>query len=408
MPIMDRRSNLTPANTRAADVAARMVEHIVPMQQQKSMAAFRVQGIQGVLYNRLTQGRRCTCNTKNNTTNTLSPDGKASTGAMNRILTGATNFGVSNYNSSPEDDFNSFSDGPTSANDHLSKWLGDLNIVGDQDGNTNQVDIGPSVGDNGQSSPDLVDLFSGFDLSHLGITDVSCPICFGSGYIGGYSMFRGSRVVLVPSDFSTTSTYELPKFALSPGAHNATITFPRGAVGMDAFRVMLNDKPVDAKFWIDGVDATNRRMLNWCDGRPHQLVVDTKSPMTHVEIQFALSNEPVYFEIPKLTKTADISFLEQQEPFQIIVSPDVPVLQSMDLITESQMGKVLIVSTVNPWNTRNRAMLGHECQVRVAQPQELWRIMPFRRPLTAQKTTDMATPSRSRPLSGTAVKGFAF
>lgn len=408
MPIVDRRSNITPANARNADVASRLVDSIIPIAQQKLLAAFRVQGIQGVLYNRLTQGRRCTCNTKNSTVNTLSPDGKASSGTINRVLTGATNFGISNYNASPEDDFNSFSDGPTSPNDHINKWLGDLNIVGDQDGNVNQVDVGPSVGDNGQSSPDLVGLFSGFDLSHLGITDVSCPICFGSGYVGGYSMFRGSRMVLVPTDFVTTSTYELPSFELSPGSHTTSLTFPRGAVGLDAFRVMLKDKPVGAQFLIDGVDATNRRILNWCDGKPHQLVINTGSPMTHVEIQFALSNEPVYFEIPKLTKTADISFLEQQEPFQIIVSPDVPVLQSMDLITESQLGKVLIVSTVNPWNTKNRAMLGHECQVRVAQPQELWRIMPIRRPVAGQKVTDAAIPSRSKPLSGTAVKGFTF
>lgn len=409
MPIVDRRSNLTPANARASDVAAYMTEHVVPMQQQRTLAAFRVQGIQALHYSRLTQGRRCTCSTQNNTVAGLSPDGKATSGAINRILTGTANFGVSNYKSSPEEDFANFADSPTSPDNSVSQWLGDLNRVGPDDGHSNQLEFEPAVGDNGQYSPDLEDLLANFDMSHMGISDVSCPICFGSNYVGGYSLLRGSRMVLIPTDFITESFYELPAFELSAGVHTTTVTLPLGAVGVDAFRVFRSDTVVSATFTIDGISTSNRSILSWCDGRPHVITVTTASPMTHMEMQFALSNEPVYFEIPKLTKTADISFLEQQEPFQIVMSPDVPILQSQDIITESQLGKVLIVQTVNPWNTKNRNMLGHECMVRVAQPQELWRIMPFRRPVAGQKTTNAARPSQSRPLSGTSVlKGFKF
>ena len=405
MPIIDRRSNLTPANARNADVASRLVHDIMPIAQQKIMAAFHVQGIEAVLYNRLTQGRRCTCNTQNNTVNKLSDDGKASPGAINRVLAGTTNFGVSNYSASPEEDFNNFNENPTSPNNPFDQWLGDLNTVGDHD-TANEAEDGPSVGDNGQYSPDLDDIFDGFDMSHLGISDVSCPICFGAGYVGGYSMFRGYRNVLIPADFSSTADLILPSLELYPGTHSVTVVLPRGAVGVDVFRAMQQDKAIDATFTIDGTPAANRRILDWCDGGPHQIVITTTKPMSHFEMQFALSNESIYFEIPRLSKSADISLLEQQEPFQIIVSPDVPLLQSQDIIAESQLGKILIVGSVNPWNTRNRSMLGHECQVRVAQPQELWRIMPFRRPLTGQKPTNAVVPSRSRPLSGTAAKSF--
>ncbi len=408
MPIIDRRAGLVPANSRNADVASKLLDDIMPVVQQKFAAAFRVQGIQAVLYNRLTQGRRCTCNTRNNTVAGLSPDGKASTGAINRVLSGVTNFGVSDYKATPEDDFNSFHDSPTSPNNAINQWLGDLNLVGSDDGGSNQVENESAVGDDGQFSPDLENLFNEFDMSHLGVSDVSCPICFGAGYVGGYSMFRGNRQTLVPTDFATQSFLDPKTFELSPGVHTATLVFPLGASGVDAFRVFLNDKVVAAEFTIDGVSASNRRVLNWCDGKPHTLVVTTQSAMTHMEIQFALSQDPVYFEIPKLTKTADISFLEQQEPFQIVMSPDVPLLQSMDLIAESQLGKILIVQTVNPWNTRNRSMLGHECMVRVAQPQELWRIMPFRLPVNSQKTTNLATPTKGKPMSGVNQRGFTF
>jgi len=384
-----------------------MVEHLAPMVQQRSMAAFRVQGIQGVLYNRLTQGMRCTCNANNSVVNTLSPDGKASAGAINRVLTGHQNFGVSGYQDSPDDDFANFAEDPQGNDDDLTKWLGTLETVGVDRGGANLITADAAVGDNGQYSPDLDAMLEGFDM-RFGMSDVSCPICFGASYVGGYSMFRGYRRVLVPTEFNTASTFDLPKFELSAGTHTVTLTLPRGAVAVDAFRVMLQDKVVAASFTLDGISLTGRSPLHWCDGKAHQLQVVTQSSMTHMEIQFALSAEPVYFEIPKLTRNADISVLEQQEPFQIVVSPDVPIVQSLDVITESQLGKVLIVQTVNPWNTRNRAMLGHECMVRVAQPQELWRILPFRMPLTAQKTTNAAIPSKSKPLSGTSVKGFTF
>lgn len=131
--------------------------------------------------------------------------------------------------------------------------------------------------------------------------------------------------------------------------------------------------------------------------------------MTHLEMQFGLSKEPVYFEIPKLTKTSDISLLEQQEPFQIIVSPDIPHLDSMDIIADSQLGKILIVQNANPWNTRNRNMLGYECQVRVAQPQELWNILPRRRHVTGQKRVRAAAPTKGVVPSGlSTLKGFTF
>ena len=246
--------------------------------------------------------------------------------------------------------------------------------------------------------------------SILGISDVSCPICFGSGYVGGYAPFRTWRHVIVPSELDTNSFYELPDLELSAGTHRVMVTLPRGAVILDVFRTMCKDKVTASKFYLDGIEVTNRRILDYCDGAPHELKIVTAEPLTHVEMQAALSKEPIYFEFPKRTKSADISLLEQTDPFQIVVSPDVPLLQSLDIISESQNGKILIVQSVNPWNTRNHQMLGWECQVRVVQPQELYRILPFRRHVAGQKRTDYAIPSKAQATSGLSVVrgGFQF
>ena len=396
---MDRKSPISSANARASDVAARMVEQLAPIQQQKMMSAFRVQGIQGVLYSHLTQGVRCTCHTKDATVVQLSPDGKAAPGAINRVLTGNTNFGISKY-ATPDEEFDSFDIEPTSPQNPFNEWLGDLNT------SDNHLSDEPAVNDDGQSSPDLDDLLEGFDLGELGLSDVSCPICFGSSYVGGYSAFRGFRRVIIPSELSTSSTLDLPSFELQPGTHSVKVTLPQGANQLEAFRVLCGKKVVPATFALDGTPLANQNILRWCDGRPHVLTIQTASPMTHMEIQFSLSPEPIYFEVPKRQHSSSIEFLEQQEPFQILVSPDVPAMKTLDIIAESQMGKMLIVQSVNPWTTRNRNMLGHEVMVRVAQPQELYNILPFRGRITGQKVGSNVPMAQGKPLSG--YKGITF
>ena len=402
MPFLERRSPMTPANARASDIASRMVEHLVPLQQARMAAAFRVQGIQGILYSHLTQGRPCTCKSANHEVNRLSPDGKADLGTINRVLSGSSNFGVSDYESSPEDDFEFLDDAPTSPNNKFQQWVHNVQAADDDPSDE------PTVGDDGQSSPDLENLLGGFDLGSIGYSDVSCPICFGSGYVGGYSMSKGFRRVLIPSEMQTQSTLDLPSFALLPGTHTVNLTLPRGATQLDVFRALNGSSVVAVDFYLDNIPLKGKNVLRFCDGRQHLLTIDAKVPITHVEIQFATSEESMYFEIPRLSKSADIAVLEQQEPFQIIVSPDVPMLKSLDVIAESQRGKLLIVQTVNEWNTRRREMLGHEIMVRVAQPQELYRILPVRSKVTAQQPIEPARPAKSKTISGMSNDSFTF
>lgn len=393
---------MTSANARASDVAARLTESVIPLQQQRMAAAFRVQGIQGILYSQLKQGVRCSCHSKNVTTSQLSPDGKASPGAINRVLTGEK-FGISDYKDTPETEFDEFDELPTSPKNPFNQWMGDLNT------GKNQPSGESEVHDDGQSIGDIDDILGDFDLGSAGFSDVSCPICFGSSYVGGYSMFNGHRLVVVPQQMQTASTLDLLTFELAPGTHNAVITLPRGAVSLDVFRAMRNDTPVSVQFKIDDQPLANTNILRFCDGKPHVLQIIAQVPITHVEIQFATSDQSLYFEFPKRTKTSDLALLEQEEPFQIIVSPDIPVLNTLDVIAESQSGKLLLVTNANQWNSRNRQMLGHEVMVRVTQPQELYRILPLRRHIANQKVVKTVRPAKSSTISGfTSTKGFTF
>jgi len=380
-------------------------------------SAFRVQGIQAILYNRLSSGIVCSCKSKDK--QVLARNGDAQhdeVGAADRTNT-TQQFGIGTYNpSSPDADFDddNFHEEATSPNNPLANWMGDAHRVGhERDGANVVLDISANS-DTGQFSPELDDVFSAFDLGSIGFSDVSCPVCFGSGYVGGYSQFRGWRQVVAATQITdTTSTLDLSlsTLALRPGTHQFALTLPLGCVLVDVFRALNGDKVIPAQILIDGQDTANKRLLNWFDGRVHVITIVAADPFTHFEAQAATTLESVYFEFPKRTKSADISLFEKTEPFQIIMGPEVPQLDTLDIIAESQTGKFLIVQTTNDWQTRNSQMLGFECTVRVAQPAELWRILPQRRYVDiGQKTTKIATPTQARVKSGLAPgnDGFSF
>jgi len=404
VPSIVRTNNrTTPANNINADVAERAVSEIVPVFQRRYYNAFRIQGIEVMAYNRLTSGRKCTCQASRKQLNgLLNEDGKASPGTINRLLTGDLEFDVTPYGQA-YGEVNPLAAGPngqTSPFDLNNPNQGVFDIV-TPDGSFPFADVQPygdAFGDNGPSNPvNIDDLVGDFDTSVLGFSDVACPICFGSGFVGGFSPLHSNRRVYTVSDLSLVQgeidVTERPWVAREVRGFSQKIMLPRGALAVDSFKVWNNLKIVPTQFSIDNQVINNLyQVLQYCDGRPH-LISAQFSPaqdFTHFELQFTMSSESLYFEFPKRPSSADTSLLEQMEPFQIIMSPNIPFIEAMDVIVESQLGKVLVVQNVNPWTTRQRNILGPECQVRVIQPQEIFRILPARgRIPTKDATTKM-------------------
>ena len=406
VPIVDRRNTLTPNNDKAVDVSSKLIKTIMPIQQQRVKDAFRVQGIRAVLYHRLTSGKPCTCVAAQSEMSKLDPNGNGGVGFINEMLTGGQ-FGVEEYdaptlghfgsygNYSPETNFQrksgSIQDRPPAPTNKLNAWLGIGDNYGDGTHSLN-THVEPTASTSSNGIIDITSPYdnpnSPFDPFAIGISESSCPICFGSGFVGGYSPYKTWRQVIVPSDMSSTSVLDPLTWSLSPGTHTFRITLPKGAISVDSCRVFNGFTPVAYDLIVANQPIGNpHQLLLYCDGKPHDVVITTADKLTHVELQFALDTESVYFEIPKLTKNHDISLLETTEPFQIQMPPDVPELGPLDIITESQLGKTLVVQTVNPWNTRDRALLAWEAMARVIQPQEIYRILPFRKHLSQQQPT---------------------
>lgn len=400
MPFVDNTNNrVLAANARAADVAEKAVKEIMPVMQQRNYDAFRVQGIEAIHYNRLSSGRKCVCQSVQKQVNgLLGKDGKADIGTINALITGNTDFGVTPYN------FNqqrvTGQTGQTSPQAPVNKYQGVFDLLSDGQELPLADLLGErksGFGDNGPVDATNIDeMVADFDASSFGFSDIACPICFGTGYVGGYTPYHGHRQVLTTTDLQIepTGRLDLTKapFVAYAKSFNVILKLPRGAIGIDVFRVLNGAEPVGAVFSIDGTTLTNSmQVLNFCDGKQHLLNASNLSEFTHLEMQFNLSTESVYFEFPKRPSSNNTALLEQTEPFNIILSPNVPIMESRDIIVEQMLGKILVVQNVNPWNSRDRNVIGWEAQVRVIQPQELYRIMPGRgRTKSKDETTNIA------------------
>lgn len=409
MPIKSSSNNqIMPANARASDVAAKTIKELINVQQTRNMSAMRVQGYQGILYTRLISGVKCTCQASSKALNTrLNENGKASEGTINKLLLGEMSFDVTPYGarSTPVENV---TENVTSPQAPVNKNQGVFDIVS-SDANTYSSarieEYGSAFGDNGplELDFDLDSLAGDYDAAHLGFTDTTCAICFGSGFVGGYTPFNTYRKIYTANDFAVTLVESVldpttkPWHAESP-SFQASVLFPRGVCGVDSFKVWNNKKCLAANFTVDGFAIQHTgNLLSYCDGRPHLVTATFKEPTkwTHLEVQFAVSSDSPYFEFPKLTQSQSAELLDKTDPFQIILGPNVPAIKGEDIIVDSTYGKALIVQSVSNWNTRERNNLGWDCNVRVAQPQEIFKILPKRgRVLTKSLTTNTSHPNK--------------
>ncbi len=449
--VIKTNNRVVANNARASDVARKAVDEIVQVQQQKTLSAMRVQGFQGILYNRLTSGMPCTCQSERRTINSLlDEEGKASTGTINQLLTGEspTRFGIRDYGAfrnqdhgpSPLDGrdprtglypleiltpldpekqkveatrkFHEQTRGQLEGNFDLVKsaqeMIESFDSPEDQDQDSyrlNTGDEGATYGDNGPLPDlDLDSLVGDQDLGHFSFADTGCPICYGTGKIGGYQIQGGQRRVFIPSspevqldDQSEMLTVDRPWAARSMAIRVSQMLFPKGARGIDAFQVWNRNQRVGSVLTVDGQILKSWRDLPlFCDGQPHVLQVtlvpnaqdkslsEGRVTWTHLEIQWVYRREPMYFEFPKLQSSQDTSLLELTEPFQIILGPNIQQVEPMDIIVENTYGKVLVVQNANPWNDKRRDALGQEVQVRPVQPQELLNLLPRRTSLLGE------------------------
>ncbi len=409
MPIVHKSNNrVLPANQRTVDVARQAIADLTPVEQRRYHNAFLVEGYECLVYNALTQGQLCSCQGHNKVVSgLLNHEGKMPFAKQNELLTGMT-FKVNLYGNSPapRDDHRDelgkgtpiraglVNEGPKSVNSTQPP----LEVVSRDLDNAfagTITDDDDAFGSNGPNH-DLDSTFSNFDSGSLGgLSDSACAICFGRGYVGGFSLLGGWRQILSTQwrDKQVEGTIEINKLphAFYATKVSFTVVLPLGFKTLDRLAVWNNTKLVEtARLEIDGEPVDYNLLFTKFDGKAHTLTVifDDLTDWTHVEFQVNMGNQ-ARLEFPRLTKGFDANKLDGLESIQINMSPIIPYVTLRDVIIESTFGKGFVLTSAQLWNTEQRRVLGWDCQARVIQPNELLNILPRRRPNTEQKTTHM-------------------
>lgn len=442
MPIRHSHNNrVLNNNARASDVAKRTVDALVDVQNRRYTEAFRVQGFKAILYTPLKSGVPCSCRNRTRAAATLlGEDGKATPGLINELLTGEQfnilPYGVVPANVTTDEDgneilesvfrtLNATRDAPTTSEDNFTTNPRDPRartvlpeVTGRQDNNTgftadefdNMVELeDPTAETWGMGHGTTRLIFPDNSSVGGGYYDVSCPICFGTGFVGGYSVHNGQRLVV-------SLTVGVPALALEASAGTAaqytgtipfvsnceefsfTTVLPRFVQGVDALRVFDRTRVIPATFSVDDVAlSVEHDLVTYCDGKPHTIKVTFSEPTSasHMELQLNQSREWTMFELPRINRSGDPLTLDDTDPFSINVSPTIPNVLPWCVIAESTYGKVLLVKSVNSWNTRRRQVLGWDCEVRVTQPSELFNLLPRRRVLASQNRPPLVRDNRN-------------
>lgn len=458
MPVKNSSNNrVLPVNARASDVARATMDAIIPIANRKTDAAFQVQGYRGILYNRLMQGTPCPCKSKQQVAGArLGADGKASQGTLNELMTGGE-FGVTRYGTGKKNvpgyeeqkqsgtrtfaiDLAPYGSGAQGAGSAVRQQQAAVaRVVGPPVPNySDQLADGPHDklrGNNGlpprratTMSDEAANLIldeadidtdyelnqeTPFDLGAYGYSDVSCPVCFGSGFVGGFSVMGGIRKVLcagpMDSDLQLPPEAHIDLLEDVPVVQTKSVTFyltlPSLVKYVDAFNLWNGTDIVSLPQVIELEDCPCRMsspkdLLRFCDGKRHKFFLEWPEEVTftHLEVQLGLSGFDANFELPK-TNASSEAILENTSPFQVILSPRVPLVKPLDVVVESTLGKVLEVTSVEAWNDRKRSILGWTADVRPVQPTELLTILPRRMPEEQLNSRGIVTDNFSSRIS---------
>jgi hypothetical protein len=403
MPFIYRsNSKPTPPNSRAVDVAREAIRDLIPVQQRKYDNAFKVQGYESLVYNRLTQGVICSCQGNQKVFSTLlDSEGKLSVGTMNGLLTGGMEFKIQPYGaraSGRADLREPRKIKPLARDDQFYGELIDENVIfGDNVGRETDPYITRTPlgtpGEHGDNGPiqteDLDDEVEMFDTNILDMSSSKCTVCFGTGFVGGYSVLHSWRRVFTCHSQERTEVIGTIEANQSPNKFFAqSVTFstilPRGFIYLDAFKIWNNNvRAYPDHMLIDGLPYSDQLLTALCDGRVHliQINFEVLTYWSHLEIQIGLSREAAMLEFPKLTSGTNIEVRDLTEDVQIIASPTIPKLSTYDVLVESSFGKTFIVGNSSWWNDKDRNVLGWEVTARVIQPSELLHLLPRRRQL---------------------------
>ena len=371
---------IAPQNRHAGTYASLNLESLAPTIQQAFDNALQVNGFPVLVFNQQHAGRKCTCSLK--TSGDLSPasildgNGNASPDVIESILQNAS-FGVRDYDSLATDN------NPEQRSLPVTQVPGDKDYMFNRD-NASNSELAPApFGDLSTIAEE-----PGFEVNPLAAGAATyCGICLGSGFVPGYNLLGGKRVVLDATANPTLTSAILnqtshPFSFVAANSNSKTgpaiisiswdVNFPNGIATILGLTALDNFTPVPAAFYLDGKtwDGSTLPLPGY-----HTITAAVNaSKFTHVSFLYSSLpvSEYILADYPNWDKTNDLTIMDPLSEITIALSNRVPEIKVYDLIVDMVYQKLWRITNVSPKWDKFHNIYSWTLQARVVQQYEVF------------------------------------
>lgn len=219
----------------------------------------------------------------------------------------------------------------------------------------------------------------------LGNVLTTCPVCMGSGLLGGYNIFGATRIVLSSANATggnnlgpeVLAKAPLPMFNLGPGetVEWSGLNFPnyysmgwaiarnlRKRIGI-AMEYTLND----GVLWkpIGNLEADNQINLAAMIIRVRN---DSSEPIDFSHLEIVVFHNAVQGQVSNFSQSAGLADPIKGDALQITLPPEVGLVDRNALIAEAKYNLMWRVTTVTPIMTAKRQVINCEVSADLMQP----------------------------------------
>lgn len=394
-----RRPYINPANKGMAARANTKLEHLVAAQNIKHSEALRVDGTRLIIFNKNKSVSRCTCS---GGLRYIEPAAKGFKDSESANIGGVGGYTMLEHEDGIEENmFNTFIEPNTSRsnlnNPNHSPYV---QAYDSDDDGPNDITEDLHMGEDDFSDLETSDgLLSQLNnMSAYGNGDyLKCGVCLGSSNVDAWQPFKGKRILL---EFSEYSTYTLSSGAwldydskpnvltLEEGEYVTwKVTLPKHfhsinrAAIWNGFKVATNvaGSVKHSAFTNGDVEFSLKslRFLNSYSGEAEITVTALKrTNLTHVELTYMLAEMPVG-QIPQIEVPYDHDYVDYNATVTMELGADVYVAEG-EIICDEKNGRAWRVSSINRKTTAQGRGFGISAECRAIQSVEVYFMLnPF-------------------------------
>lgn len=327
VPIVPQNTRLNPTNV------ARQHEFIARRQQLYVQNALNASGIYCVIFKLVTGGKRCTCS------------GRVSLLDNNGDL---TEQGLLSISKSVQNLY-----GDTK---RVSFKANDMNL--DLVLNGDDIIDNPIHEDYADEPPTEVDL-----LEYGSFNQDYCAVCYGSGYVGGYQLQPGFRLVLDTQ--SVINTDHILDTANQPAFyHSGTIA---------QFEAIIpKHNHLQVRLFNNDTEIRGFKFSEIPNGVKGQFTIETTESFTHLELSELTGYIPTDFAQLPEDFGADMLGVGSTATF---ILGHTTSINKNSLLIESKFGRMWQITNVNPFYDNSGCLIQYEAEARLVAQHELYKYL---------------------------------